>query len=98
MPSPRSLARKSRPASSLHGPPGAAGSPAQLGRGARARVGLQAPDPGRGLELDVDALRAVLEEPRAAVVRRVVAGDEFAQLLVVDASALDARERPGGLD
>ena len=59
---------------------------------------MQAPDERRRFELDVDALRAVLEEPRAALVGGVVAVDELAQLVVQDAAALDLREGPGALD
>ena len=79
-PRPRSVARKSRPLLV---------EPARfdLRRGAgvgvhprRAVHHLHAPDPGRGLEFDVDTLRPVLEEPAAVLVGGVVALDELAQL------------------
>ena len=97
MPRPRSVARKSRPCSSTQGRarPRRAARCGWRRRRSRSASRLQAPDPRRRLELDVDALRPVLEEPGAGVVARVVAVDELAQLLVLDAAALDARKRAG---
>ncbi len=67
----------------------------QCGRGTAA--GKQAPNPGRGLQLYVDPLGAILKKPTSELVRCVVALDEVPQLVVHDAATLGVRERPSGL-
>ncbi|MNR64680.1 hypothetical protein D3C85_1874140 [compost metagenome] len=47
-------------------------------------IGLQAPDEGRGLELHIDPLRTILEEPAAQFIGGIVAANESQQLFMLD--------------
>lgn len=60
-------------------------------------IGLQAPDPGRGFELDEHALRPVLKEPAPVLIGRVVAVNELDELVVLQQRTLAVRERSLGL-
>ena len=89
-----SVSRNRRPASSSQVLCSAAGRPLWL---VSAKSCEATRDVGRGFEFNVHALRTVLEEPGADLVVSVVAMDELEQLVMLDAAALDARERAGRL-
>ena len=65
------------------------------GVGGEAEVSAQAPDPGGGLEFDVDALGAVLKIPAALGVGFVVAGNEVDEFAVCEQRAFGSGASAG---
>ncbi len=69
---------------------------------ARSGIVMQADDPRRGFQADIDPLRAVLEVPRAGGIDGVVAADESGQARVQDGAGVGFVQsplciaRPGG--
>ena len=90
-PNPRSVRRKSRPASSTQAPPKLRRQcPGMCAHLDPRRVRSDPPDPRRNFERDVDALRPILEEPATALVAGVVAADEGADRSIADRLAAQA--------